>query len=61
MYFTILGVADEQGGSIADSVRTSLEFQRVDDSEDARLLDTDVELGVIDRTSGAFALSTDIE
>ena len=42
-------------------MRTSLEFQRVDDSENARLLDNDVEMGVIDRTSGTYLVSMDIE
>jgi hypothetical protein len=44
-----------------DSVRSSLEISRVDDSENARLLDNDVEMGVIDRTSGAYPVSIDIE
>ena len=42
-------------------MRTSLEINRVDESEDARLLDNDVEMGVIDRASGTYAVSTDIE
>jgi len=44
-----------------DSVRSSLEVNRVDDSENARLLDNDVEMGVLDRTSGAYQVSIDIE
>lgn len=46
---------------IADSVRTSLDIQRVDEAEDARLLDNDVEMAVIDRTSGMYLASIDIE
>jgi hypothetical protein len=42
-------------------VRTSLEFQRVDESEDARLLDNDVEMGIIDRSSGTYLAQMDIE
>jgi hypothetical protein len=44
-----------------DSVRTSLEFNRVDESESAGLLDNDVEMGVIDRSSGAYTVASDIE
>jgi hypothetical protein len=44
-----------------DSVRSSLEINRVDDSENARLLDNDVEMGIIDRTSGAYHVSIDLE
>jgi len=44
-----------------DSVRSSLEVNRVDDSENARLLDNDVEMGILDRTSGAYNVSIDIE
>jgi hypothetical protein len=44
-----------------DSVRTSLEIQLVNTDEDARLLDNDVEMGVIDRSSGAYLTSLNIE
>lgn len=42
-------------------MRTSLEFQRVDESEEARLLDNDVEMGVIDRSSGTYLAQMNIE
>jgi hypothetical protein len=46
---------------VVDSVRTSLDIQRIDESEDARLLDNDLEMAVIDRTSGTNLASMDIE
>ena len=42
-------------------MRTSLEFERVDDSEEARLLDNDMEMGVIDRSSGTYLAQMSIE
>ena len=42
-------------------MRTSLEIQRVDESEEARLLDNDVELGIIDRSSGTYLAQMNIE
>jgi hypothetical protein len=44
-----------------ESVRSSLESNRVDETESARLLDNDVEMGVMDRTSGAYHVSIEIE
>ena len=44
-----------------ESVRTSLEIQRVDESEEARLLDNDVEMGIIDRSSGTYLAQMNIE
>jgi len=46
---------------LVESVRTSLEINRVDESESARLLDNDVEMGVIDRSSGTYLASLNIE
>lgn len=42
-------------------MRTSLEIQRVDESEEARLLDNDVEMGIIDRSSGTYLAQMNIE
>lgn len=42
-------------------MRTSLEFQRVDDSEEARLLDNDMEMGAIDRSSGTYLAQMSLE
>lgn len=44
-----------------DSVRNSLEIQFISEDEDARLLDNDVEMGVIDRASGTYLASMNIE
>jgi hypothetical protein len=44
-----------------ESVRSSLEIQFVNEDEDARLLDNDVEMGVIDRSSGQYLASLNIE
>jgi hypothetical protein len=50
-----------QAGDVVESVRTSLEINRVDDSESARLLDNDVEMGVMDRSSGTYFTALNIE
>jgi hypothetical protein len=46
---------------VIDSVRNSLDVQIISEDEDARLLDNDVEMGVIDRASGTYLSSLNIE